>query len=317
MPKRWGELLEEVVRVIRHLNKEPIAEQGICLTARQRARDRLRGADDLTLGALKLIKEARPLFISVTNQVLSRAAINRDAQAGRGINVVADRRREVAEERLFHILDLNLFGNGGPLRNAAKLDLAAGDTVLVRGKRLIANHIDAVGEVMVLELDEVALVDLDRLTLKHTRDTVISIVKAERDKGRGARTVDEDVSTRDIRLEGHAAEGHAKLDAVLHVRLEARQLLVDKVGARTAVSRDRHFRGDDLRELLRDRSRKAERFDLVVGPLRLIDVHAVPPTNGARHFIADERVRIEALINHIGRHKHISRKCTELSPKVI
>ena len=170
---------------------------------------------------------------------------------------------------------------------------------------------------MVLELDEVALIDLDRLTLEHARDAVIPIVKAKRDKGRGARAVDEDVSTRDIRLEGHTAEGHAKLDTVLHVRLEARQLLIDKVGARTAVSRDRHFRRDDLRELLRDRARKAERFDLIVGPLGLIDIHAVPPTNGARHFIADERVRIKALINHVGRHKHISRKCTELSPKVI
>ena len=203
------------------------------------------------------------------------------------------------------------------LENAAELDLAACDTVLVRGKGLVTNRIDAVGEVMVLELDEVTLINFDRLTLEHARDAVIPIVKAKGDKRRGARAIDEDVSARDIRLEGHTAEGHAKLDAVLHVRLEARQLLVDKVGARTAVSRDRHFRRDDLRELLRDRSRKAERFDLVVGPLGLIDVHAIPPTNGARHFIADERVRIETLINHVGRHKHISRKCTELSPKVI
>lgn len=204
-----------------------------------------------------------------------------------------------------------------PRRNATELDLAACDTVLVRGKGLVANCIDAVGEVMVLELDEVTLINLDRLTLEYARDAIIPIVKAERDKRRGARAIDEDVFARDIRLKGHTAESHAKLDTVLHVRLEARQLLVDKVGARTAVSRDRHFRRDDLRELLRDRSRKAERLDLAVGPLGLIDVHAVPPTNGARHFIADERVRIEALINHVGRHKHISRKCTELSPKVI
>lgn len=104
VPKRWGELLEEVVRVIRHLNEEPITEQGICLTARQRARDRLGSADDLTLGALKFIEETRPLFIGVANQVLSRAAINGDTQAGRGIDVIADRRRKVAEERLFYIL---------------------------------------------------------------------------------------------------------------------------------------------------------------------------------------------------------------------
>ena len=170
---------------------------------------------------------------------------------------------------------------------------------------------------MVFELDEITLINFDRLTLEHARDAVIPIVKAKRDKGRGARAVDEDVSTRDIRLKGHAAEGHAKLDAVLHVRLEARQLLVDKVGAKTAVSRDRHFRRDDLRELLCDRSRKTEGLDFIISPFGLIDVHAVPPTNGARHFIADERVRIKALINHVGRHKHISRKCTKLSPKVI
>ena len=195
MPKRWGELLEEVVRVIRHLNEEPIAEQGVCLTARQRARDRLRGADDLTLSALKFIEETRPLFIGVANQVLSRAAINGDAQAGRGIDVVADRRREVTEERLFYILDLNLFGNGSPLGNAAELDLAAGNTVLIRGKSLVANRIDAVGEVMVFELDKITLINFDRLTLEHARDAVIPIVKAERNKGRGARAVDEDVST--------------------------------------------------------------------------------------------------------------------------
>ena len=170
---------------------------------------------------------------------------------------------------------------------------------------------------MVLELDEVTLVDLDRLTLKHAGDAIISVVKAKRNKGRGARAVDEDVSTRDIRLKGHATEGHAKLDAVLHVRLEARQLLVDKVGARTTVSRDRHLRRDDLRELLCDRSRKTEGLDFIISPFGFVDIHAIPTTNSTGHFIADKRVRIEALINHGGRHKHISRKCTELSPKVI
>ena len=48
---------------------------------------------------------------------------------------------------------------------------------------------------MVLELDEVTLVDLDRLTLKHAGDAIISVVKAKRNKGRGARAVDEDIST--------------------------------------------------------------------------------------------------------------------------
>ena len=76
----------------------------------------------------------------------------------------------------------------------AKLDLAACDTVLVRGKSLVANCIDTVGEVMVLELDKVALVDLDWLTLEYARDTVVSVVEAKRDKGRGARAVDEDIS---------------------------------------------------------------------------------------------------------------------------
>lgn len=47
---------------------------------------------------------------------------------------------------------------------------------------------------MVLKLDEVTLINLDRLTLEHARDAVIPIVKAERNKGRGARAVDEDVS---------------------------------------------------------------------------------------------------------------------------
>ena len=47
---------------------------------------------------------------------------------------------------------------------------------------------------MVLELDEVTLINFDRLTLEHAGDAVISIVETERNKGRGARAVDEDVS---------------------------------------------------------------------------------------------------------------------------
>lgn len=52
---------------------------------------------------------------------------------------------------------------------------------------------------MVLELDEVTLINLDRLTLEYARDAIIPIVKAERDKRRGARAIDEDVFARDIR----------------------------------------------------------------------------------------------------------------------
>ena len=170
---------------------------------------------------------------------------------------------------------------------------------------------------MIFELDVIVLIDLDRLALENAGNAIIAVVETERRKSRGARNVDKDILTGDVGLEGKAAEGHAELNTVLSVRQEASELFADILGARTAVSGDRHFRRDDLRELFCDRPRKTERLDLVVRPFGLIDIHIVPADQGALHLVGDDGLGLEAVIDHAGRNKNIFHERFQPPPKII